>query len=920
MRSIDADQNADGVWRCMQEVLHYELDAHLRNHAMILLKPHANNPEAERFVRSFLASHDIAVVRTGSATPEVMSEGGAFDKQYFQIMNNTKANVSDLKLLPSGLEMFRSCAGFDWDAGVADGRVVSADVAMRELAKTAADLAALCRESTASAKLAPSIQISSVCCADGSTKFVINGFAPHWREAFLSSGASLKWFAVEFSPAQVSWRRFREELLGATNPGEAPTKSIRGQFYQHWSKLGLQEQPNVLNNCIHASAGPLEGLREWMLWTGEALANHPLARSLTVAGAREQQLETWLGNPFIEDWRIGHETSSGPIFDCSENCDHSVFRASAIDFALRMDFSLSSLDKPGSAVGASRIGPRDTRMPSRNSAFKAASVVGQAPKVITLLHFNDVYNVEPRKKEPVGGIARFVTRMNELKNEAEKRNEPALCLFSGDAFNPSLTSTVTKGKHMVPALNAVGIDVACYGNHDFDFGVDELVDMAAACNFPWLISNVVDKVTGEPLANGLETFSLNWQAHRIGFIGLIEREWLVTLHTIDPDDVIFEDFCLCAKRLGKQLRDEGAELVIALSHMRMPNDYLLAQEVAEIDIVLGGHDHHYEVTPTQPYGTYVLNSGTDFRDMSEVRLEFGSGDGDVAEVGGRSCKILGVRRVVVDSAVAEDPESKALADDCANKVGKSMDKIIGETAVDLDCRFSSIRTRETNIGNFITDVMRAGLNTDVAIINSGTLRADAVIEAGALHVRDLLSILPMLDELCVLEISGQKLFEVLENGVSQYPRLEGRFLQLSGVSFTFDAVQAGGQRILKDTVSIGAAPLDWEGRYRVCTLDYMRGGKDGFDALKGAMCIADGEQAGILPTMVREHFESLLALNGETETVQVHRLQRAKTVMEKTSLEHVGDGPAPTQHYAISPAIEGRIRCLNPADQISGAG
>eukprot|EP00434_Breviolum_minutum_P015357 symbB.v1.2.013534.t1/scaffold961.1/size148688/6 len=96
---------------------------------------------------------------------------------------------------------------------------------------------------------------------------------------------------------------------------------------------------------------------------------------------------------------------------------------------------------------------------------------------MTILHFNDVYNVEPRAKEgePVGGIARFVTRIKELKAESVARGEhEAVVLFSGDAFNPSLMSTSTHGKHMITALNAIGIHTACYGNHDFDFGVDNL--------------------------------------------------------------------------------------------------------------------------------------------------------------------------------------------------------------------------------------------------------------------------------------------------------------------------------------------------------------------------------------------------------------------------------------------------------------
>merc|ERR1740116_390961 len=108
---------------------------------------------------------------------------------------------------------------------------------------------------------------------------------------------------------------------------------------------------------------------------------------------------------------------------------------------------------------------------------------------------------------------------------------------------------------MIEGLNYIGIDVACYGNHDFDFGVDHLVGMAKQNNFPWLMSNVIFKQTGRQLAEGDRYRVLDVQGRRIGLIGLVEMEWLVTLATISPEDVDFEDFVTCAKRLATELRE-----------------------------------------------------------------------------------------------------------------------------------------------------------------------------------------------------------------------------------------------------------------------------------------------------------------------------------------------------------------------------
>lgn len=95
----------------------------------------------------------------------------------------------------------------------------------------------------------------------------------------------------------------------------------------------------------------------------------------------------------------------------------------------------------------------------------------EASTTITIVHFNDVYNIESGTREPVGGAARFKTALGRLADR-----DP-MVLFCGDALNPALMSSVTNGRQMVPVLNALGVHCAVYGNHDFDHGVDNLVEV-----------------------------------------------------------------------------------------------------------------------------------------------------------------------------------------------------------------------------------------------------------------------------------------------------------------------------------------------------------------------------------------------------------------------------------------------------------
>jgi len=399
---------------------------------------------------------------------------------------------------------------------------------------------------------------------------------------------------------------------------------------------------------------------------------------------------------------------------------------------------------------------------------------------------------------------------------------------------------------------------------------------------------------------------MNTSTHHVHGIRLCVYFRLVTLATLDPDDVEYEDFCPCARRLAKHLKEqEGAEIVIALTHMRVPNDELLAHEVPEVDIILGGHDHHYDVKPVGPHGTYVLKSGTDFRDITVLQIEF-------VEGGHKPFKVVNTEHVEIIASIPEEPQVKCFVDECVSKVGAAMDKVIGETAVDLDSRFASIRTQETNIGNFVADVMCKGLHADLAVINSGTLRADAIIEQGPFKMRDLVNLLPMLDELCLLQLTGAQVLAVLENSVSQYPRLEGRFAQVSGVTFTFDAAKASGQRVVEPSIRIQGESLVMDKKYKLCTKDYLRQGKDGYDVFKEAVCLADGEQAGILPTMVREYFLQVTTLNGDADSAPAASTLRASGALAGAGLAKVGAGPEPLQRFAIEPKVEGRIVCLNP--------
>ncbi|KAF2652680.1 ser/Thr protein phosphatase family protein [Lophiostoma macrostomum CBS 122681] len=480
------------------------------------------------------------------------------------------------------------------------------------------------------------------------------------------------------------------------------------------------------------------------------------------------------------------------------------------------------------------------------------------PPDLRFLHYNDVYHVDASSAEPVGGIARFQTLVNYYRNDERFKDQPKLLtFFSGDAFNPSLESSVTKGSHMVPILNGVGTDVACVGNHDLDFGVKQYRHLTSQCHFPWLLANVLDPALGDdvPLGNAGKTVMLTASnGIKIGVIGLAEREWLDTINSLPPD-IIYKSASKTAKELIPGLKEQGAEIIVCVSHQREPNDNKLAELTGGglIDIVLGGHDHYYAHSLIN--GTHVLRSGTDFKQLSHIeawRKKEGSG---------WDFKIT--RRDIV-SSIPQDEAAVKVVEKLTRKLREKLDKPIGYTAAPLDARFVTVRTKESNIGNFVCDLMRYYYDTDCCIMAAGTIRGDQIYPPGVLKLRDIVNCFPFEDPVVVMKVTGKAIWDALENGVSNYPALEGRFPQVSNITFVADYNQPPMSRLLSAT--IGGSPIDPTREYVLATRGYMGRGKDGYTSLLieeeggSAKELVSEENGVLISTILRQYFMSLKVL------------------------------------------------------------
>jgi 2',3'-cyclic-nucleotide 2'-phosphodiesterase (5'-nucleotidase family) len=460
---------------------------------------------------------------------------------------------------------------------------------------------------------------------------------------------------------------------------------------------------------------------------------------------------------------------------------------------------------------------------------------------ITFLHTNDVYEIDPKEGEG-GGMAPLMTALKRERAAADH----SIVTFGGDLISPSVMSAITEGAQMVDFYNRLGVDVAVFGNHEFDFGPEVMAERIAESDFPWLGTNVLD-ANGEPALGAEATHMIEAAGYKIGFFGLLAPE---TDELSSPGEAIaLAPPIETAAKAVAALEAAGADLIVALTHDDLADDRRLIREVEGIDLVLGGHDHD----PMSIYerGALIAKAGYDAHYLLAIDLKVAR----VQDEGEETIEILPTWRYVSTAGVAPDPEIQALVNEHNAKLDEDLLVPVGVAAVELDSRRSAVRAEETTMGNLIADAMRESVGADVAIANGGGIRGDRIYEPGTTLTRkDVLTELPFGNSVVLIELSGADLLAALENGVSAIEDGAGRFPQVSGLRYVYDAAKAPGERIAEATVQ--GAPLALDRSYKVAVNDYIYSGGDGYDALAKGRAIIDPSGAVLLASVVMNYIQA----------------------------------------------------------------
>lgn len=486
-----------------------------------------------------------------------------------------------------------------------------------------------------------------------------------------------------------------------------------------------------------------------------------------------------------------------------------------------------------------------------------------AHKPVAILYTNDVHcGVE-------SGVG--YAGVSAYKKAYEKAGYDVILIDNGDYLQGESLGSFTRGDAIIDLMNAVGYDIAAIGNHEFDYGVDRLIELSGKVDFDIVCCNFFD-ANGECIFKPYVMRELG--GYKIAFIGV---ETPTTMFTANP--LFFENeqgeeiYSFANDGGGQELYDvvqqnvdaaraEGAQVVVAMCHLG--DEYIdegmdwtigdLVTHTSGIDIALDAHAHHmFEnnrvgnrdgvMIPTSSTGTKLQSLGVAF--VNE------DGEGHVVVTPG-----LHKETIFRDEAIEEKiRDVKAGFEDELQKIVAHTDfdlTIFDPVATDENgMPIRIVRAQETNLGDLTSDAYRVIGNADIGIVNGGAIREN--IPAGDISFEEIISVHPFGNVLVVVEATGAQILDLLEAGASRLPLENGGFAHVSGMSYTIDMsvdstvvfdedgefVGVDGARRVRD-VMVGGEPIDPEGTYSVASHNFLLiSGGDGMNMFKGDKILVD---------------------------------------------------------------------------------
>lgn len=517
-------------------------------------------------------------------------------------------------------------------------------------------------------------------------------------------------------------------------------------------------------------------------------------------------------------------------------------------------------------------------------------------------------------------------KLADMKEQLSRTVDYVGVVSVGDFIQGSSLGAISQGEYIVNIMNLVGYDAVALGNHEFDYKIPRLLQLVDMMNTKPVCSNF--QKIGES-STVFQPYSIvSYGDIDIAYIGITTPD---TLTSSSPSQFMNEDGEYIYTFKGNDLydtvqnsidnaKDDGAEYVVALSHLGTENVYeqwsaqALVKNTYGIDVVLDGHSHsvveNMVVADEKGEDVIITSTGTKFANIGKLTIS----DGNITTELISTESYDGADATVEDYIAQIKEEYQTLGE---RKIGESL---VNLTTVDENGN-RIIRNAETNLGDFCADAFRVTTGADIGFINGGGIRDN--LKAGEVTFNDILSVFPFNNRVCVIEVKGQDIIDMLELGVMNFPAEEGTFQHVSGITFDLNGniptpvvldenkvfVKVDGQRRVSNVKVLNKTTQEYEPivldkYYTLASHNYLlldQGG--GASMFKGAKVVSD---SGMLDVEMLEVYisEYLGGVIGEEYALSQNRINIVEENEPEETLPEETQPTTQTDTELIKPVTE----------------
>ena len=414
------------------------------------------------------------------------------------------------------------------------------------------------------------------------------------------------------------------------------------------------------------------------------------------------------------------------------------------------------------------------------------------------------------------------------------KNVNTLWLDAGDTLHGMPRINISRGQNMVDLLNESALDAMSPGNHDYNYGGEQLQKLAKQMKCTVLSANTVKRGTNKNVFKPYKIYKMS-NGIKVGVFGLTTPETAYKSNPKNTENIEFLNPVEQAQKMIKKLRPK-CDVIIAVMHMGVDassefTSERIANEAPGIDLIVDGHSHTSLPEGITVNDTLIVQTGWHEYKLGKVKIDI------------QNHKII---KKSAELLTAEDVKKIAPVPDMAignalTAIEEHNEKLFNEVVAHSDRNLSSnrllVRRHESELGNLCADAFKWRTGADIAAINGGGMRSD--LPAGDITRGDIMAIFPFGNTIQVVEISGKAIREMLEHSVFAYPASFGGFLDVSGVTFDFDPTQPVGQKV--SNIRIAGQPLDEGKIYNMASNDFLFVGGDDYEMLKDLKVVGEFE-------------------------------------------------------------------------------